>query len=146
MTCVSTAEACRVRLLDRNQSCYKTCDRCRFQCNNPLARTIATTWACTAGLPTLGIAAAARISDAGVDIHMRHGANRLTGKPAIPEVVWPETHEILIGNDVAYPRVPRDSISCRKAHPESTYGHYVPGLDNKGRPKKREGYHVSCLN
>ena len=84
-----TSELCRARLLDRNVSCYKTCYRCNFQCNNALARTIATTWACSAGLPTQGLFAAARISDVGMDIHHRHGANRLTGRPSIPEVAWP---------------------------------------------------------
>jgi hypothetical protein len=108
-----TSELCRARLLDRNTSCYKTCYRCNFQCNNALARTIATTWKCSAGLPTQGIFAAARISDVGMDIHHRHGANRLTGRPSIPEVAWPETHHTLIGNDVNNPKVPRDCAPQR---------------------------------
>ena len=141
----ATSELCRERLLSRNTSCYKTCDRCNFQCTNALARTIADTWKCSAGLPTQGIFAAARISDVGVDIHHRHGSNRITGKPSIPEVAWPEIHHTLIGNDVTYPKVPRDSISCRKLHPESNYGHYVPPLDSRGIPRKREGFHVRCL-
>jgi hypothetical protein len=145
------------------------CSQCNFQCNNALARTIATAWKCSAGLPTQGIFAAARISDVGVDIHHRHGAVRTTGKPSIPEVAWPETHETLIGNDVDRPKVPRDctprfltlctatpavenglaraalaAISCRKMHPESNYGHYVPPIDSKGIPRKREGFHVEC--
>lgn len=165
----ATSEQCRARLLSRNQSCYKTCDRCNFQCNNALARTIATAWKCSAGLPVQGIMAAARISDVGVDIYHRHGAVRTTGKPSIPEVAWPETHDTLIGNNVDHPKVPRDcalprykprfflnrydttacvvftAISCRKMHPESNYGHYVPPIDDRGIPRKREGFHVSCL-
>lgn len=105
-----TSETCRERLLSRNESCYKSCDRCQFQCNNALARAVATAWKCSAGLPTLGINAAARISDVGVDIHMRHGAVRTTGKGSIPEVVWPETHETLVQNDVTHPKVPRDCV------------------------------------
>lgn len=104
----ATSELCRARLLSRNQSCYKSCDRCTFQCTNAVARSISTAWKCSAGLPTQGIFAAARISDVGVDIHHRHGANRVSGKPSIPEVAWPETHETLVGNDVDHPKVPRD--------------------------------------
>jgi hypothetical protein len=81
----------------------------------------------------------------GVDIHHRHGAVRTTGKPSIPEVAWPETHETLVGNDVNNPKVPRNSVSCRKIHPESTYGHYVPPIDNQGIPRKREGFMMPCL-
>lgn len=44
----------------------------------------------------------------GVDIYGRHGAKRITGKPSIPEVAWPETHDTLVNNDVTHPKVPRD--------------------------------------
>lgn len=36
------------------------------------------------------------------------------------------------------------AISCRKMHPESNYGHYVPPLDERGIPRKRAGFHVRC--
>jgi len=119
-------------------------DVCDAYCSNAAARSIKNIWACSFGLPTLGITAATQVSDAGLDIVGRHGANRPAGRPPTPESSFVEEYAILIQNDVASPRAPRNSISCRKDHREQTFGHYVTALDGKGRSKLREGFHVSC--
>ena len=119
-------------------------DTCDAYCSNSAARTLKDVWACSFGLPTLGITAATQISDAGQDIISRHGANRLEGRPPAPESSFVEEYAILINNDVDHPRAPRNAISCRKDHREQTFGHYVTALDPQGRPKLREGFHVSC--
>jgi hypothetical protein len=125
--------------------CYLECDTCVKQCTSPLARTLNTLYKCSIGLPVVGINVAARISDQGTDAMKRHGAIRRQGRKPTPESVYPEIHSTLINNDIAYPRVARNSISCRKAHRESIYGRYQPPLDDEGNTRQREGFHVRCL-
>ena len=72
----------------------------------------------------------------------RHGANHNNGGVPTPEHIYPEIHETLINNDVNHPRVIRNSVSCRKAHRESIYGRFTPGLDEHGTPIKRTGFMV----
>jgi hypothetical protein len=119
-------------------------DVCDAYCSNAAARSIKNIWACSFGLPTLGITAATQVSDAGLDIVGRHGANRPAGRPPTPESSFVEEYAVLIQNDVANPRAPRNSISCRKDHREQTFGHYMTALDGQGRSKLREGFMVSC--
>jgi hypothetical protein len=141
----STAEGCREELLHRNNTCYLTCDTCASTCTSPIARTLVNVVRCTFGLPVVGINAAVRASDAGVEMLYRHGAVRTKERRPRPEGMYPEVHNVLINNDITYPRVPYNAISCRKPHHESTFGRYVPNLDEDGNPTKREGFHVGCL-
>lgn len=140
----TTSEECRAALLDRNQSCYTGCDTCTTTCVNPGLRGVAAAWRCSAGQPLMGTFAASVVSDAGQEMRMRHGADRRKGTPAIPSSIWKEQYEVLVQNDLDYPRVARDSISCRKAHLTESFGAYTSPIDSLGRPVKRKGFHVSC--
>jgi hypothetical protein len=141
----SLAEGCREELLHRNRTCYLTCDTCAATCTNPTARALVNVFRCSFGLPVVGINAAVRASDAGVHMLYRHGAVRTKERKPRPEAIYPEIHSVLINNDITYPRVPYNSISCRKPHHESTFGRYVPDLDEDGNPTARVGFHVGCL-
>ena len=92
----------------------------------------------------MGIAAAAQISDGGQHIITRHGSQRTKGRAPIPEEAFEEQYDILINQNVDAPRVPRNSVSCRKEHRESTNGKYVAHLDSKGKPILRTGFMVGC--
>ena len=140
----TTEQGCRAEILRRNTSCYLECDVCKAQCTSPLARALVNTWKCSAGLPVGGINAAVRVSDQGNDMVKRHGANVNNGGVPTPDEIYPEIHETLINNDVTYPRVIRNSVSCRKAHRESIYGRFTPGLDDEGKPIHRKGFMVPC--
>ena len=37
------------------------------------------------------------------------------------------------------------AISCRKPHRESTTGHFVAPLNEKGETVERQGFHVECV-
>ena len=130
---------CLIRALCR---CYTECDTCKAYCSNGAARAIKDAYICTFGQPTLGIAAAVQISDAGQHIVSRHGAQRTKGRAPIPEDAWLETFDLLVNNNVDSPRVPRNSVSCRKEHRESTNGKFVPHLDQEGNPVLRSGFMV----
>jgi hypothetical protein len=91
-----------------------------------------------------GIALAAQTSDAGQHIITRHGSVRTKGYAPIPEDAFREQFGLLINNDVNVPRVPRNSVSCRKEHRESTSGRYRPHLDDNGKPILRTGFMVDC--
>jgi hypothetical protein len=95
-------------------------------------------------MPTLGIAAAAEMSDQGQSIKYGHASVRRAGRPPIPEDAYQEQFDTLVNNDVTQPRVARAAVSCRKPHRESTFGHYVPALDAQGRPKLRTGFMIGC--
>jgi len=140
----TTSAACRAALLDRNQSCYTGCDTCTTTCTNPGLRGVGAAWKCSAGQPLMGTFAASVVSDAGFDSRVRHGADRQRGTPAIPSSIWKEQYDVLIQNDLNYPRVPRDSVSCRKTHLTDSFGAYVSPIDRMGRPVKRAGWHVGC--
>lgn len=140
----SSAEACRFEIAKRNRTCYVGCDTCNAFCSNGIARGIKDAWICTFGQPTLGIAAAVQISDAGQHIQTRHGSQRRKGRPPIPEDSWKEQFDIIINNNVASPRVPRNSVSCRKQHRESRDGHYQPHLNDQGEPILRTSFMVGC--
>lgn len=140
-----TAEQCKAELLARNESCYVGCDRCDSQCTDPSLKSLANTWLCSAGMPVLGTFAAAKASDVGFEIATQHGSDRQRGRPPIPESAWKEQFNTLVANSVSHPKVPRNSVSCRKAHREATYGAYTPPVDGQGRPVKRVGFHVPCV-
>lgn len=139
-----SGEACRSEIAKRNVTCYTECDTCKAFCSNSAARGVKDAWICTFGQPTLGIAAASQISDVGQHIITRHGAQRTKGRPPIPEEAWKEQFDLIVNNNVDSPRVPRNSISCRKEHRESRNGHYRPHLDDKGEPILRSGFMVGC--
>lgn len=139
-----TEDTCLIELARRNASCWRQCDTCSKVCTNPLARALVNTWRCSAGLPVGGINAAVRVSDQGNDMIKRHSANTNNGGVPTPEAIYPEIHDTIINNDITHPRVIRNSVSCRKAHIESTYGRYTPGQDDEGKPIKRTGYMVPC--
>jgi hypothetical protein len=141
----TTAETCRTELAVRNTTCYQECDVCKAYCASSLARGIKDTYECTFGQPHLGIQVANSISDAGQHINVGHGSNRPKGVSAIPEDAFKETFQLLVNNNVEVPRVPRSSISCRKDHRESTFGHYRPHLDDAGKPILRTGFMVGCM-
>ena len=126
-------------------TCYTECDTCKAFCSNGAARAIKDSYICSFGQPTLGIAAAVQISDAGQHIVTRHGSQRTKGRSAIPEDAWLETFDLLVNNNVDSPRVPRNSVSCRKEHRESTNGKFVPHLDDEGNPILRSGFMVRQL-
>lgn len=140
----TTSEQCRAALIDRNASCHTGCDTCTTTCTNPGLRGIAAAWRCSAGQPVMGTFAASVVSDAGQDMRVRHGAVRNKGTPPIPASIWKEQYEVLINNDINAPRVPRNSVSCRKAHLTDSFGAYVSPIDEQGRPKKRAGFMVPC--
>lgn len=137
-----SAETCRLVVATRNETCYKGCDVCDAFCSSGLARAVKDTIKCTFDLPTLGITAAAHVSDAGQQIAYGHGAIRTKGRPYTPETGYLEQFDILVNNDIDHPRVNRDSVSCRRPHRESRTGAFVPGLNNNGKPKKRTGFMV----
>lgn len=99
---------------------------------------------CSVLLPTLGTNVASQLTDAGQNVVQHHGAKRTKGRPPIPDEAWAEQWQILVNNDVEHPRVPRNGVSCRKPHRESTYGHYTPSLNDKGEPIMRSGFMVGC--
>ena len=139
-----SSEECR-RVIDRrNDSCWKGCDVCNAFCTNRLARFAKDAVVCTFGLPTLGITTASRISDQGQQISYGHGSNRQSGRAPIPEDSYLEQFDTLVSNDISNPRLNRNSVSCRREHRESRTGHFVPPLDNNGRPRKRTGFMVAC--
>lgn len=144
-----TAEArtsleCRQMLSDRNVSCHTGCDTCTSVCTNPGLRGIAAAWKCSAGQPIFGTFAASVVSDAGFDTRTRHGSDRRTGRPSIPASIWKEQFALLVNNDINYPRVPRNSVSCRKAHSTDSFGAYMTPIDERGGPITRVGHHVPC--
>ena len=140
-----TSSECHAELLSRNRSCYTSCDRCESQCTDPSLRSIANTWLCSAAQPVMGFYAATQASDVGFEITTKHGSDRRKGKPPIPESAWKEQFHTLVSNSVSHPKVPRNSISCRKTHREDTYGAYTPPIDLQGNPLTRVGFHVPCV-
>ena len=117
---------------------------CKAYCGLASARNLKDAWKCTFEQPTLGIALAAQTSDAGQHIITRHGSVRTKGYAPIPEDAFREQFGLLINNNVEVPRVPRNSVSCRKEHRESTSGRYRPHLDDNGKPILRTGFMVDC--
>ena len=137
--------ACRAELLGRLERCALSCDTCRAVCTSPAARGLVSTWKCGAGFPGLGILQAFHESDIGQDIHYRWGAIRTEGRPKIPEDSFQEQYRTLIQqHDIGAPIAPRNSISCRRPHRESTYGAYTPPLKEDGSPIQRKGFMVPC--
>ena len=107
-------------------------------------RSLVDSYKCSLGLPTLGMFTAFHESDAGLDIRSRWGADRPGNKEAHPEGAWREQYRVMVQNSVAKPVAPRNSLSCRKPHRESTFGAYVPPLDNNGEIVERRGFMVPC--
>ena len=139
-----SVEECRAELAARIERCGLTCETCTALCTDPTVRSLVDSYKCSLGLPTLGMFTAFHESDAGLDIKSRWGADRPGNKEAHPEGAWREQYRVMVQNSVAKPVAPRNSISCRRPHRESTFGAYVPPLDNNGEILERRGFMVPC--
>lgn len=78
------------------------------------------------------------------EIGRRWGADRVDGREAAPDQSYEEEFRVVVANSIDKPRAPRNAISCRKDHVESSIGDYVPTLDQKGHPILRNGFMVEC--
>jgi hypothetical protein len=121
---------------------FFTTDVCDAFCTSGGARAVADAIACSVSLPTLGITAAAHVSDAGQQISYGHGAIRTEARKPTPETSYLEQFDILVNNDIDQPLINRESVSCRRPHRESRNGKYIPPLNSGGKPKKRTGFMV----
>lgn len=137
-------EACRANLTQRIRNCGLTCDNCRAECTSTAAQGFARLFKCGAELPYLGMTAAMHSSDIGEDVRNRWSANRVKQQPGAPESTWKEQWMTMAYNDIDRPAAPRNSVSCRKAHRESTTGGFVPALKRDGTYGKRTGFMVGC--
>jgi len=107
-------------------------------------RAATSTYRCSVGLPTVGLAAAFHSSDIGLDISFRYGAIRKEQRPPAPDLAWQEQFHTMVNNRIDSPIAPRNSVSCRKSHRESTTGGYTPPLKPNGEPLERSGFMVPC--
>ena len=139
-----SVEECRAELAARIERCGLTCTTCDALCTDPVVRELVRGHKCAAGFPGLGMQLAFHESDAGFDIRNRWSADRKNGKEAWPERAFIEQFHVLIQNSITKPSAPRNSISCRRPHRESTFGAYVPPLDNNGDLIERKGFMVPC--
>lgn len=119
-------------------------DVCDAFCTSGTARAAADVIACSINLPTLGITAAAHVSDAGQQISYGHGSIRTKGRPPTPETAYLEQYNVIVNNDIDQPLINRDSVSCRRPHRESRNGRYTPPLETSGKPRKRNGFMTPC--
>ena len=83
-------------------------------------------------------------SDIAVDINSRYGSKRKEGRPPTPDTAFYEQYATMVQNDVERPIMPRNAVSCRKAHRENTIGDYVPPFDDKAAIVHRKGFMVEC--
>jgi len=83
----------------------------------------------------------ARVSQ---DISYRYGAIRKEQRPPAPDLAWQEQFHTMVNNRIDNPVGPRNAISCRKAHRESSTGGYTPPLKVNGDPLERSGFMVGC--
>jgi hypothetical protein len=137
-------ESCRATLQDHIEHCNLECSTCGGACTSPAAKAAVSTYACTAGMPVFGLHAAMHHSDAAVDLNSRWGAQREKGRPPIPEHAFQEQFRLFLNQDLHHPKVPRNSVSCRRPHAESSMGSYTPPLHEDGYPIKRKGFMVPC--
>jgi len=137
-------EQCRANLTSRIENCHLRCDTCKAECTSSAARSLVSAYKCSLGLPTLGMAAAMHSSDVGQEIGRRWGADRVDGREAAPDASYEEEFRVVVQNSIDKPRAPRNAISCRKEHVESSIGDYVATLDAKGHPILRTGFMVEC--
>ena len=135
---------CRANLSSRVYNCHLSCDTCKAECTSSTFRSLISSYRCSLGLPTLGMAAAFHSSDVGQEISRRWGANRVDGREAAPDASYEEEFRVMVQNSIDKPRAPRNAISCRKDHVESSIGDYINALDEDGHPIKREGFMVNC--
>ena len=138
----NTSEDCRAELYDRNASCHLQCSTCAAECTDSFVESTVNAYRCSLGLPTLGLVGAMHTTDIAQDVLGRWGADRRSGRPAIPESAWQEQYRTMVQNHIDAPVAPRNSLSCRKAHRESSIGQYVPALKEDGKPIQREGFMV----
>jgi hypothetical protein len=137
-------ELCRANLTARIAKCHLNCDACGAHCTSKAVREIASVAKCTIALPILGMLQALHSSDLGTDIGYRWGAVRHSNRPANPTESWEEKYRTLVQNSVSNPMAPRNSLSCRKPHHESSVGSFHPPLDEDGVAVERKGFHVPC--
>ena len=137
-------EMCRANLTARIAKCHLNCDACGAHCTSKAVREIASVAKCTIALPIMGMLQALHSSDLGTDIGFRWGAVRHSNRPANPTYSWEEKYRTLVQNSVSNPMGPRNSLSCRKPHHESSVGSFHPPLDEDGVAVERKGFHVPC--
>lgn len=137
-------EACRANLTERIARCALECDSCKKECTSATARDLVSAFRCSFGLPVVGLAAAFHSSDVGLDIANRHGGVRTKAQVPVPDTAFVEQYHTLVQNSVDSPIVPRGSVSCRRAHRESSTGDYVAPLANDGAYVRRRGFLVGC--
>ena len=58
-------ELCRANLSSRVFNCHLRCDTCKAECTSNTFRSLVSSYRCSLGLPTLGMAAAFHSSDVG---------------------------------------------------------------------------------
>ena len=138
----NTSEMCRRQLHERIDRCAVECKTCSSECVSLGARALVSIYRCSLGLPVLGLQFAVHSTDVGLDVRTRFGAVRTKGRPSIPESAWAELHRVIVSNPVNAPILPRNSVSCRKAHREAHGGQYMNALNQDGSPRKRTGYMV----
>ena len=137
-------ELCRANLTARVAKCHLNCDACGAQCVSKGVREVISVARCTVALPILGTIQALHSSDVGLDIAHRWGAVRHSNRPAQPSDSWEEKYRVIVQNSVDTPAAPRNSLSCRRPHRESSVGTFTPPLDEDGHPVERKGFHVPC--
>tara|TARA_B110001452_G_scaffold265154_1_gene269373 strand:- start:7075 stop:7632 length:558 start_codon:yes stop_codon:yes gene_type:complete len=140
----NTSEDCRAELYARNVSCHLSCRTCQAECTDSFVESTVDAYRCSLGLPTLGLVGAMHTTDVGQDVLSRWGADRREGRPSIPESVWQEQYHTMVQNSIDAPVAPRNSVSCRRPHRESSVGQYVPALKEDGKPIQRQGFMVEC--
>ena len=111
-TDIDAIELCRGNLTKRLVLCAESCDTCKAECTNGAARSIASAYRCSVGLPIFGITAAFHMSDIGIDISSRYGSDRNDNRPAAPSLAWQEQFRTMVNNDIDAPVAPRNSTPC----------------------------------
>ena len=140
----SDIEMCRANLTSRVARCHISCDACGAECTNNGARSLVSAYRCSLGLPVLGMSASFHSSDVGVDVHNRWGSKRTEGRPSAPDDSFQEAYRTMVQNSVDKPIAPRNALSCRKPHRESSIGSYTSPLNDEGKPVQRKGFTVEC--
>ena len=139
---VAAIESCRTNLTKRLEHCAIECNTCAAECTSAAARAATSAYRCSVGLPTVGLTAAFQSSDIGEDVKSRYGAIRTEQRAPAPDLSWHEQFHTMVNNRIDGPVAPRNSVSCRKSHHESTTGGYTPPLKKNGEYIERSGFMV----
>lgn len=138
-----TPAACRANLTEAASACKnELCESCSNACTYPAARAVASVLKCTVPRNRWAFVHCAHVTDAGQLATASHGADRSSGKIAVPERMQKHLYSICHNNEAGL--LQRDSVSCRKTHRNSPAGHFANGFDEKGSPVARQGFMVPC--